>query len=59
MVKTGDPMLDIFRRRADASVREAYMAKVEKEVADRGKRQDRSGKKKKAAAMSRRHAENS
>jgi len=50
MVKTGDPMLDVFRRRADAGVREAYMAKVEKEAADRGKRKDRGGKKKKAAA---------
>ncbi len=51
MVKTGDPMLDVFRQRQDAQVREAYMAKQEKETADRGKRKAKGGKKKKASAQ--------
>lgn len=38
MVKTHDPLLEVFRNRQDASVREAYMARVEKESAARGKR---------------------
>jgi len=50
MVKTGDAMLDVFRRRQDSQVREAYMAKVEKEAADRGKPKAKGGKKKKKAA---------
>ncbi len=37
MVKTGDPMLDVFRHRTDLKVREAYMAQMEKEAAERNK----------------------
>jgi hypothetical protein len=52
MVRTGDPMLDVFRNRADPAVREAYQQQVEKEAADRGKRKGdgkkKAGKKKKA-----------
>jgi len=48
MVRTGDPMLEVFRGRADAAVREAYQQQVEREAADRGKRKD-GGKKKQAA----------
>jgi len=35
MVRTGDPMLEVFQGRADPNVREAYMAKVEAEAAAR------------------------
>ena len=35
MVKTGDPLLEVFRGRGDPAVREAYMTKVEMETADR------------------------
>jgi hypothetical protein len=35
MVRTGDPMLEVFRGRADPQVREAYMAKVEADAAAR------------------------
>ncbi len=38
MKKTGDPMLDVFQKRSDASVREAYMAAVERDAAARTKR---------------------
>lgn len=37
MVRTADPMLEVFRDRADAGVREAYMKQVEAESAARGK----------------------
>jgi N-sulfoglucosamine sulfohydrolase len=37
MVKTDDPMLDVFRHRDDPAVREAYMAEVEQEAAERNK----------------------
>jgi N-sulfoglucosamine sulfohydrolase len=55
MVKTGDPMLEVFRGRNDPAVREAYMQQVEKEAADRqatgkGKQKKKNKKKKKAAA---------
>lgn len=33
MVRTGDPMLEVFQGRADPNVREAYMVKVEAEAA--------------------------
>jgi N-sulfoglucosamine sulfohydrolase len=49
MVRTGDPMLDVFRNRQNASVREAYMAKVEQEAADRSGAK-KKGKKKAAQA---------
>jgi N-sulfoglucosamine sulfohydrolase len=42
MVKTADPMLEVFRGRNDAGVREAYMAKVEQEAAERGPRRKRA-----------------
>ena len=45
MVKTGDPLLDVFRHRDDTAVREAYMKKVEQESADRGSRADRKAAK--------------
>jgi len=35
MVKTGDPMLDVFRQRQDPAVREAYQTRIEQEAADR------------------------
>lgn len=35
MVKTGDPMREVFRRRGDAALRAAYMERVEKEAAER------------------------
>lgn len=35
MEKTGDPMLEVFRGRADPKVREAYMAQVEADAAAR------------------------
>lgn len=35
MVRTRDPMLEVFRHRGDPAVREAYMAKVEQESAER------------------------
>jgi len=55
MVKTSDPMLDVFRKRDDAAFREAYMKKVEAEADGRnaeenGKAGGRKGKKGKRAA---------
>ncbi len=38
MKRTGDPMLDVFRDRNDPAVREAYMAEVENEAAERPQR---------------------
>jgi N-sulfoglucosamine sulfohydrolase len=37
MQKTNDPLLEVFRNRHDAAVREAYMQRVEKEAAERNK----------------------
>jgi N-sulfoglucosamine sulfohydrolase len=48
MVRTGDPMLDVFRRRDDAAAREAYVAAEEKK-AEAG-RAGKKGKARKAAA---------
>jgi N-sulfoglucosamine sulfohydrolase len=48
MVRTGDPMLDVFRHRADAAVREAYVVAQEKEAETR--RAGGRGKAKKKAA---------
>lgn len=45
MEKTGDPLLEVFRHRNDAALREAYMKKVEKESAERGSRADRKASK--------------
>ena len=45
MEKTGDPLLEVFRHRDDAALREAYMKKVEKESADRGSRAERKANK--------------
>ncbi len=46
MVKTGDHMLDVFRHRDDAAVREAYVQQKEKEAEER-RAQGRKGNKKK------------
>jgi N-sulfoglucosamine sulfohydrolase len=47
MVRTGDGMLDVFRRRGDAAVREAYVADQEREAEAR--RAGGKGRAKKAA----------
>jgi N-sulfoglucosamine sulfohydrolase len=55
MVKTQDPMLEVFRARADLSVRERYMKQVEREAASRNSSKEKGkkkGGKKKAAASS-------
>jgi N-sulfoglucosamine sulfohydrolase len=54
MVETRDPMLDVFRKRADISVRERYMKQVEREAAERNGTKQKGGKKagKKKAANS-------
>jgi len=44
MVETADPMLEVFQRRDDSSVREAYMAEVEKEAADRSQNKPRGNR---------------
>ncbi len=52
MVRTGDPMLAVFRNRTNPTAREAYMVAVEREAADRraaAPRRAKSGGKKKAA----------
>jgi len=54
MVKTSDPMLEVFRNRGDAAFREAYMQGVEREAAERtaagdGKRNKKGQGKRKAA----------
>lgn len=46
MVRTGDPMLETFRGRADPAVREAYQRQVEREAAAR--KMPQAGGKKKA-----------
>jgi N-sulfoglucosamine sulfohydrolase len=54
MVRTNDPMLEVFRGRADPKVREAYMKKVEAEAAERnGGKKGKAGKggKKKGKAV--------
>jgi N-sulfoglucosamine sulfohydrolase len=35
MARTGDPLLEVFRQRRDPAVREAYMARVEQQAAQR------------------------
>ena len=35
MKRTKDPMLEVFQKRADANLREAYVQKVEKEALER------------------------
>jgi N-sulfoglucosamine sulfohydrolase len=48
MVKTKDPLLEVFRRRADAEFREAYVAAQEREANQRraggGKQKNKKGK---------------
>jgi N-sulfoglucosamine sulfohydrolase len=51
MIKTGDPMLEVYRRRGDAAFREAYMKTVEREADGRragegGKKGGKKGKRK-------------
>jgi N-sulfoglucosamine sulfohydrolase len=52
MVQTKDPMLDVFRGRADPKIREAYMKQVEAETAERkggpGGKKGKAAKKKNA-----------
>jgi N-sulfoglucosamine sulfohydrolase len=51
MVKTGDPMLEVFRRRDDAAFREAYVQSQEREADQRrgaGNRKNKRGKAKRA-----------
>jgi N-sulfoglucosamine sulfohydrolase len=53
MVQTRDPMLEVFRARGDAKVRERYMKQVEKEAAERNSTRPagkRKGGKRKGAA---------
>jgi len=45
MVRTGDPMLEVFRARHDPAAREAYMTKVEAEATARKTASPRAGKK--------------
>jgi len=55
MVRTRDPMLEVFRSRHDPAAREAYMTKVEAEATARQAASPRAGKKggkKKAATKS-------
>lgn len=49
MVKTGDPMLGVFRARSDPKVREDYMAKIEKEAAERRTPKNKPSRKNAAA----------
>jgi N-sulfoglucosamine sulfohydrolase len=53
MVKTKDPMLEVFRHRDDVKVRERYMQQVESEAAERNGTKQKGGKggKKKAKAV--------
>jgi len=44
MVKTGDHMLDTFRKRDDPAAREAYVQQKEKEAEQRKKRKKQKGK---------------
>lgn len=52
MVKTKDPMLEVFQKRDDPAVREAYMKRVESETEARLTEKPRKRGKKKAAAAS-------
>ena len=59
MVRTDDPMLDVFRKRGDAAVREAFVAAQEKEaearrVGDRGKAKPKAAAKTAASKAARR-----
>jgi N-sulfoglucosamine sulfohydrolase len=45
MVRTRDPMLDVFRSRHDPAAREAFMARVEAEASARKATSSRAGKK--------------
>ncbi|HWA97789.1 MAG TPA: sulfatase [Pirellulales bacterium] len=45
MIATGDPMLDVFRRRDDSLARESYVAAQEREAAARNARGKRNRKK--------------
>jgi N-sulfoglucosamine sulfohydrolase len=53
MVRTQDPMLDVFRNSQDAAIREAYMEKVMQAAADRAKpnRKKQTAKKTTAAVQ--------
>jgi N-sulfoglucosamine sulfohydrolase len=49
MVRTGDPMLEVFRGRDNPQIREAYMVEVEKAASEREKpnKKKKGGRKKK------------
>jgi len=49
MVRTRDPMLEVFRARQDPKARESYMKQVEAEAAERNGTNGKKGGKKKAA----------
>ena len=54
MVQTNDPMLEVFRARANLAARERYMKQVEREAASRNSTKQKGGKKggkKKASAV--------
>lgn len=53
MVRTHDPMLEVFRHRTDPDARERYMKSVEKEASERNSTKTKKGKggKKKAASV--------
>lgn len=48
MKQTRDPLLEVFQKRADPAVREAYMKAVEDEAAERGKRRRGAGQNRRA-----------
>lgn len=50
MVKTGDPMLEVFRKRDDAAFREAYVSRLEKEADERSSAKGKRKTKAKAKA---------
>lgn len=56
MVDTGDHMLDVFRKRDDPAVREAYVVEKEEEADERG-RQKRQGNKRGANARAKKRTD--
>jgi N-sulfoglucosamine sulfohydrolase len=57
MTESSDPMLEVFRARDDANVREDYMARVESESASRGQRKKARTERRKAAGRPARRQE--
>jgi N-sulfoglucosamine sulfohydrolase len=56
MARTGDPMLEVFRRRYDVAAREAYVTRVEKESTQRGQRKKARDQRRAAAGRPKRGA---